>query len=255
MKEILFSSYMGGEIILCGVVGIASAASILAAEWLAPGAVIFAATTVFAVVSSALIYALVDRLFYGENIKSVNRTVPGVLLSFLAIGTFVGIFTFMSGITGLAVFPFVFEIFIMGMLSLGLLNDINTIITEQKVYCLSFDTWEFKTKVVSENDNPAWSALVLFSKTVDLFLAAVKVCVYMQRLRDGAEDSSQICKNILNTLLGCTILFGMFYVVKSAFSGDFMRPASELKPEPTKHGFNGNTAGWEAYACHHFAYE
>lgn len=225
--------------------GAATAAQILALELLAPGAIMFAATTVIAIFSAAITYVILDRAIYGNTlVKGINRKAPGILLTFLAAGMFFGVFSMLTGITGTAIIPFVAEIFVAGCLSLTLLNDIHSVIHNQCVKVLvireGFFIWE--TKELTVNDNPAYCALLLFIRTIDLLITLAQLFVYASKLKEKDVDTSKLFTKIVETVVGCAFLFGMFWVIKSAFEGTFMRPNMSEDFRSASHDDTRNTS-------------
>jgi len=232
VNDFFMSSAMP-EIVIGLSFGMMCAKLLVVAEIIAPGAVILSAATVFGIVLSSVAYVLFDRLFNGgESIKEANKNVPGYLLTFLIVGLFVAFISTIAGITGVAIMPFITEIFIIGCLSLSLLNDLHSIIANQNVKVLVWDGGAFvwKAREIVVEDNPAYCALLLFSRTVDIFITAINIMILASKLNDKDSNQDRIWEKIINLVITCGVLFGMYHLIQHVFNGTYMRPSQPLKP-------------------------
>ena len=215
------------EIVTGGIVSVLFSKTILISQFVAPQAILIACVTTFSILSSALTYTLVDRLAFASNtIPKAYDYARGKILTAIAVATAAALFFYFMSITGASIFPFIYHIGIASWFSLSLLYDLHTVIFDQKIVLYS------GREINVENDNPAFCALYLFARTVDVFIAIVRVCIHASDLNNkDSKKQNKAWKEIINTIVGTAFIVGGFYIISAAFEGQLFRTRLESTDE------------------------
>ena len=184
----------------------------------------------------------------GHTLAFASNTIPkayeyarGKILTAIAVATAAALFFYFMNITGASIFPFIYHISIASWFSLSLLYDLHTVIFDQKIVLYS------GREVNVENDNPAFCALYLFARTVDVFIAIVRVCIYASDLNNkDSKKQNKAWENIMNTLVGTAFIVGGFYIISAAFEGQLFRTRPEStdvsgQPSARSQAYNNNS--------------
>ena len=225
------------EILVGGTVGLAVAAELIISAAVAPGAILFAATTVIALFTSMVAYVAVNKMLLssrelGHEVSATQKAGSGLLFLGFIFGLPVVALLIVSGIAGVSLLPFLLEITLAGVFGLMLLGNVYTVLHKQEVVI-----WGRRQSITVE-DNPMYCAILLFTNTLDLFRALVQAYMHLSNSRKDSDKVKISWKDVLNTLLGVTIVVGVFYLIYRAFQGTLSEPfdAREGRCKPDTSG-------------------
>jgi hypothetical protein len=240
------------ELLVGGTLGLALAGELIISAAIAPGAILFAATTVVALFTSILAYVAINKMLLPSHdlereISATQKAGSGLLFLTFIVGLPVVALLVVSGIAGVSLFPFLLEITLAGVFGLMLLGNIYTVLHKQEVVILGS-----RYQDVTVKNNPMYCAIMLFANTIDLFRALVQA--YMH-LNNSTKDSDKVkisWKDVINTLLGVSIVVGVFYLICRAFQGTFSEPfdTSEHR-NTTRESQDWRSAGGDCFATGH----
>lgn len=207
------------EALLGGTLGVAVAAELITSAAIAPGAVLFAATTMVMIFTSLLAYVSVSRMIKSsqelEREISVGQKIGSLVLflGFLIGLPVVGLLV-VSGVAGVSLFPFLSQILLTGLGSLILMGNMYTILYKQEVVIFGANYEKHRVK-----NSPMECALLLFLNTVDVFIVLLRAFVYLSKSKEKKDKMKFNFRGLINTIIGTACIAGVFYLLYAAFKG------------------------------------